>query len=139
MKALLLASISFLSLLGFSQSRNLDYFLKQAYQNNPAIKDYQNQVLIAKIDSQLLRSSLRTQVNFLNSDSYAPVVKGWGYDPAITNIANVTAIFQANRNFITPNNLSAQLRTIDLQRRALLDTIQLSQRDLIRTITDQYI
>lgn len=123
----------------FTQNRTLDYFLQQASQNSPVMKDYQNQILIAQIDSQLLRASLKTQVNFLNTNSYAPVISGWGYDPAITNIANVTAIFQANRNFITPNNLAAQLRTIDLQRRALLDTIQLSQRDLVRTITDQYI
>lgn len=135
-----LSAICLLStLLCVAQVRTLDYFLQQAYQNSPVIKDYQNQILIARIDSQILRASLRTQVNFLNTDSYAPVIKGWGYDPAITNIANLTAIFQANRNFITPNNLAAQLRTIDLQRRALLDTIQLSQRDLVRTITDQYI
>lgn len=123
----------------FGQTRTLDYFLQQASQNSPVVKDYQNQILIAQIDSQLLKASLRTQVNFLNTNSYAPVIRGWGYDPAITNIANVTAIIQANRNFITPNNLAAQLRTIDLQRRALLDTIQLSQRELVRTITDQYI
>lgn len=122
-----------------AQNHNLDYFIQQASQNSPVIKDFQNQILIARIDSQILRASLRTQVNFLNTDSYAPVIRGWGYDPAITNIANLTAIFQANRNFITPNNLAAQLRTIDLQRRALLDTIQLSQKDLVRTITDQYI
>jgi outer membrane protein TolC len=123
----------------FGQTRGLDYFVQQASQNSPVAKDYQNQILIAQIDSQLLRASLRTQVNFLNTNSYAPYINGWGYDPAITNIANLTAIFQANRNFVTANNLAAQLRTIDLQRRALLDTIQLSQRDLVRTITDQYI
>lgn len=130
---LLLFSIS------FSQVRTLDYFLQEAYQNSPVIKNYQNQILIARIDSQILRASLRTQVNFLNTDSYAPVIRGWGYDPAITNTANLTAIFQANRNFVTPNNFAAQLRTIDLQRRSLLDTIQLSQQDLVKTITDQYI
>ena len=123
----------------FAQTGTLDYFIQQASQNSPVVKDYQNQILIAQIDSQLLKASLRTQVNFLNTDSYAPIIKGYGYDPAITNIANLTAIFQANRNFINANNLSAQLRTIDLQRRALLDTIQLSHRDLIKTITEQYI
>lgn len=139
MKYLLSGILLLTAFQSFSQVRTLDYFLQQATQNSPVVKDYQNQILIAKIDSQLLRASLKTQVNFLNTDSYAPVIKGWGYDAAITNIANVTAIIQANRNFITPNNLAAQLRTIDLQRRALLDTIQLSQRDLVRTITDQYI
>lgn len=122
-----------------AQKRTLDFFLQQASQNSPAIKDYQNQILIARIDSQLLRASLRTQVNFLNINSYAPVIQGWGYDPPITNYANLTALFRANRNFVTPNNLASQLRTIDLQRRALLDTIQLSQRGLVKTITEQYI
>lgn len=122
-----------------AQNHNLDYFIRQASENSAVIKDYQNQILISRIDSQILRASLRTQVNFLNTDSYAPVIKGWGYDPAITNYANLTAIFQANRNFVTANNLAAQLKTIDLQRRALLDTIQLSLRDLKRTITEQYI
>lgn len=123
----------------FGQSQTLEFFLREAAQNSPVAREYGNQILMARIDSQLLRASLKTQVNFLNTDSYAPVIKGWGYDAAITNIANVTAIFQANRNFITPANLAAQLRTLDLQRQALLDTIQLSQRDLVRTITDQYI
>lgn len=139
MKYLLIGLLLLASSAGFTQTRTLDYFLQQAYRNSPVIKDYQGQILIARIDSQLIRASLKTQVNFLNTDSYAPRFHGWGYDPAITNIANLTAIFQANRNFITPGNLGAQIRTIDLQRRALLDTIQLSERDLVRTITDQYI
>lgn len=139
MKNLVLGFILFLPFWGLSQSRTLDYFIQQAYQHSPVIKDYQNQILIAKIDSQILRASLKTQVNFLNTNSYAPVIRGWGYDPAITNIANVTAIFQANRNFVTANNLAAQLKTIDLQRNSLLDTMQLSEKDLVKTITDQYI
>lgn len=122
-----------------AQTRTLDFFVQQATQNSPVLKDFQNQILISRIDSQLVRASLRTQVNFFSTNSVAPTVKGYGYDPAITNYANVSAIFQANRNFITASNYAAQLRTLDLQRRALLDTIQLSQRDLVRTITDQYV
>jgi outer membrane protein TolC len=122
-----------------AQDHNLDYFIRVASENSPVIKDFQNQILISRIDSQILKASLRTQVNFLNTNSYAPVINGWGYDPAITNYANLTAIVQANRNFVTATNLAVQLKTIDLQRRALLDTIQLSVRDLRRTITEQYI
>jgi outer membrane protein TolC len=139
MKSIMKWIFLFIPLFTFAQTPNLDYFLHQATQNSPVLKDYQNQVLLAQIDSQLLRASLKTQVNFLNTDSYAPVINGWGYDAAITNIANLTAIFQANRQFVTQGNLAARLRTIDLQRRSLLDSIQLSQKDLVRTITDQYI
>ena len=95
-----------------AQNHNLDYFIQRATENSPTIKDFQNQILISRIDSQILRASLRTQVNFLNTNSYAPVIKGWGYDPAITNYANLTAIFQANRNFVTANNNAVQLRDI---------------------------
>jgi outer membrane protein TolC len=122
-----------------AQNRDLDYFIQQANENSPTVKDYQNQILISRIDSQILKASLRTQVNFLNTESYAPVIKGWGYDPVITNYGNLTAIFQANRNFVSAANLAVQFKTIDLQRRALLDTIQLSIRDLRRTITEQYV
>ncbi|MFL5810816.1 MAG: TolC family protein [Flavisolibacter sp.] len=121
------------------QTRDLNFFIEQARQNSPALKDYENQILSNRIDSQLLKASLRTQVNFLSTNSYAPIIKGWGYDPAITNIANVSALVQANRNFLARTNIAAQYRTIALQSRALLDTMQLSVKDLSRTIADQYI
>jgi outer membrane protein TolC len=123
----------------YGQTHDLNYFISQAQQNNPIAKDYQNQVAMAGLDSQLLTASLHTQVNFLSNNSYAPIIKGWGYDPAITNIANVSALIQANRNFLTRGNIAAQYRAISLQRRSLLDSLQLSQFDLVKTISDQYI
>lgn len=123
----------------FSQTHTLPFFIQQAQQNSPVLKNYENQILSNRIDSQLLKASLQTRINFISANSYAPIIKGYGYDQAITNMANVSALVQANRNFISANNLGAQYRTIALQNRALLDTIQLSQHDLVRTITDQYI
>src|SRR5438128_2388108 len=99
----------------FAQSHDLNFFIQQAKQNSPVLKDLQNQILSNRIDSQLLRASLGTQVNFLSTDSYAPIIKGWGYDEAITNIANVSGLVQANRNFLTRNNIASQYRTIALQ------------------------
>jgi outer membrane protein TolC len=70
---------------------------------------------------------------------YAPVIHGWGYDPLITNIAQVSAMVQATKAFISRGYLAAQYKTIALQNRSLLDTILLSTKDLVRTITEQYI
>jgi len=134
--------IGFFLLLVYSstaQIRTLNFFIDMARKNSPTLKDLQSQMLSLSIDSQLLKASLKTQVNFLSNNSYAPVIRGWGYDEAITNIANVSGLVQASRNFLTRGNISAQYRAIALQRRALLDTLLLSQQDLIRTITDQYI
>jgi outer membrane protein TolC len=139
MTGLFFISFVFAGIVCQAQNRNLEYFIQQANENSATVKDYQNQVLISRIDSQILRASVRTQVNFLNTETYAPIINGWGYDPVITNYGNLTAIFQANRNFISAANLAVQFRAIDLQRRALLDTIQLSLRDLRRTITEQYV
>ncbi|WP_165871510.1 TolC family protein [Flaviaesturariibacter flavus] len=122
-----------------AQPRDLPYFISQAASNSPALRDLQNQFLSARIDSLLLRASLRPQVAFISTNSYAPVINGVGYDEAITNIANVSAQVQANKNFVTARNVAAQLQTIALQRRALIDTMMLSRQDLVRTITDQYI
>lgn len=123
----------------YAQPHPLAYFIEQATANSPALQDYQAQLLAARIDSQLLNATLRPQVAFISSNSYAPIINGYGYDEPISNIANVSALVQANRNFISRGNLAAQYRIIQLQQRAVLDTIQLSQRDLVRTITDQYL
>lgn len=123
----------------FGQKHDLSFYINTAQQNSPTLNEYRNNLLAAKIDSQLLRASLRPQVSFIGSGAYAPIIGGWGYDEAITNIANLSGLVQANRNFISTARLGAQLQTIALQRRALLDSLQLSRQDLVRTITEQYI
>ncbi len=123
----------------FSQTHTLNYFVQQAKDNSPLIRDYQNQARFNSIDSQLLKASLNMQVNFISNNSYAPIIKGWGYDDAITNGANVSGLFQVSRNFMTTKNIAAQYRKIALQGRALNDTIQLTQKDIERTVTEQYI
>ena len=128
-----------LTVQSFCQTHGLDYFLQQAKQNSPDLKDFQNQVLSLQIDSQLLKASLGPQVNFLSTNSYAPIINGWGYDEAITNKANISGLIQASRNYLSRGQTIAQYRTIALQRRSLLDTIALSQQDLARSITEQYI
>jgi hypothetical protein len=35
---------------------SLDYYIDQALQNSPLLKDYQNQVLTGQVDSQLIRA-----------------------------------------------------------------------------------
>jgi hypothetical protein len=123
----------------FSQARSLDEYIEIAKENSPLLKGYRNQVLSNRLDSLLLFASTKTQVNLQSNNYYAPVIHGWGYDEAITNIANVQGIVQASRNLLPQQTLNAQYRAIALQGRALQDTILLSIRDLQKTITDQYI
>ena len=139
MKSFLFVLLFFQNFCCFAQTKDLDYFIGRARQNSPLIREYQSQIQSLGIDSQLLKSALGPQVNFLSSNSYAPVIAGWGYDEAITNIANISALVQANRNFLTKANIAGRYRAIALQKQALIDTILLSAQDLVRLVTDQYI
>jgi len=123
----------------FGQPRTLDQYIQLAKENNAPLKGFQNQILANQLDSQILRATTKTQLNFLSNDLYAPIIRGWGYDQAITNIAQVSALVQATKNYISKESLAAQYRAIALQSQALRDSIRLSIKDLVRTITDQYI
>ncbi len=139
MKYLFTVIIVLITYDSYAQNHTLDFFIQQAQENSPLIKEYNNQILSTRLDSQLFRASLKTQVNFISSNSYAPVIKGYGYDNAITNSANISAIVQANRNFFSANNIGNQMSAIRLQSQALSDTITISHQDVKRAVTEQFI
>lgn len=139
MKHLYTLAIVGISISCFGQPRTLDQYIQLAKENNATLKGFQNQILANQLDSQILRATTKTQVNFLSNDLYAPIIRSWGYDQAITNIAQVSALVQATKNYISKQSLAAQYRAIALQSQALRDSIRLSIRDLVRAITDQYI
>ena len=72
-----------------SQEKNLDDFVNAALQNSPLLKDYNNLVLLNLIDSARIIAGNKPQINGKSINLYAPVVNGWGYDEAITNIGNL--------------------------------------------------
>ncbi len=139
MKFLLTLAIIVMAVFCSGQTRTLNDFIQYARDNNATLKDLQSQVLSNLIVSQILRATTKTQLNFVSNEMYAPVIKGWGYDEAITNIAQVSGMVQATKTFLSKGNLATQYRKIALQNQSLRDTLLLSQKDLIRGITEQYI
>lgn len=139
MKYSLACLFFFCTLVCLSQPRTLQQFIEQAKVRSPLLRGYQAQILQLQIDSAILRATLKPQVAFVSNDLYAPVVKGYGYDEAITNLAQVSGLVQVSRNFLQSGAIAAQFRSLALQTQSLRDTIQLSIRDLVRTVTDQYI
>jgi outer membrane protein TolC len=134
-------TILFLLIVLFSsaQTKTLQQFIDEANVRSPLLRGYEAQILQLQIDSAILRATLRPQVAFVSNNLYAPVIKGYGYDEVITNLAQVSGLVQVSRNFLRSGAIAAQFRTLNLQSLALRDTIQLSIRDLVRTVTDQYI
>src|SRR5882724_3213216 len=123
----------------FAQKNNLDYFISQAIANSPLLKDYQNQRLSLALDSQIIRAALKPQVNGNSTNSYAPVIHGWGYDEVITNGQQISALVSASKSFISNKSIASQIATLQIQSQSATNTIKISEQDLKKTITDQYI
>ena len=122
-----------------AQVHNLEYYFQFAKSSSPLLADYRNQLQSASVDSQILKATQKIQVNGISSNSYAPVISGYGYDNAITNGAQVSAFAQASKNIITSANLATQYETIRLMKSSIANTAVLAEKDIRKTITTQYI
>jgi outer membrane protein TolC len=123
----------------FGQTKTLDGYLQQALKNSPLIKDLNNQVLSAQIDSVRIRAGFKPQVALNAGGLYAPVIKGYGYAPAITNEHSLNGLLTVSKTFIGKDYLGSQFAAIGLSQDSLQNSIKLSEQDLRRTIIGQYI
>jgi len=122
-----------------AQQQNLDYFLKTGLQNSPLLKDYSNRVKSALIDSMRIKAGQGIQVNASSINSWAPVVKGWGYDEVKTDITQLSAVVQVSKDITWSKNLQNKYQAIRLQNQAALLESSISARDLKKTIISQYL
>ena len=122
-----------------AQKNQLDYYINQAISSSPLLKDYQNQAATAAYDSLLILLGYRPQFTASALGMYAPVVKGWGYDQAITNGQNVNALFGVSQQIPNRKTLHSQFETLQIQNQVLFNTSSITQQDLRKTITAQYI
>ena len=141
MKEKLLIIVSFLqlSIISVAQDFSLDHFLTQALNNSPLLKDYQNQVQANLIDSQMIRASYKPQVMGNSVNVYAPVIGGFGYDQAISNGGNFSSLVAANKTLVGRKNLENQFLAINLLNQGVRNTAKISEQDLKKSITAQYI
>jgi outer membrane protein TolC len=121
------------------QSNTLDFYVGQALHNSPLLKDYQNQVLSGELDSAIVHAGYMPQVTATSVNTYAPVINGYGYDNAITNGGNFTTLVGVNKTLIGKNHLNAQYETIRLQNQGINNTAKISEQDLKKSVTAQYI
>lgn len=123
----------------YAQSNNLDYYISRALSNSPLLKDYQNQVQSNLVDSQRLRASYLPQVTATSNNYYSPVIGGVGYDDAITNGKQVSALVGVNKSIVSKKYLSAQFASIRIQNNSIDNNARISEQDIKRTVIAQYI
>jgi outer membrane protein TolC len=122
-----------------AQIHSLDDYLQLAKTNSPLLKDLQNQIASNQVDSLRLRAGLKPQLNLNSGGLYAPSINGYGYSEAITNEHTLNGLMQASKTIVGQNNINTQLQTISLQTQSLNNSSKISEQDLKKSITTQYI
>ncbi len=124
---------------GYINAQSLDIYINSALKNSPLLYDYNNQVLAGRLDSLLLIASFKPQINQVSQVMYPPTGPGWGYDEAITNGGNYSAIVNVTQSLFNRKHINGQLQSIDLLNQTLKVNANITVIDLKKSITAQYL
>ena len=123
----------------YTQSRDLDFYLKQAVQNSPLLNDYRNQVKSSYADSLLIRAAKKPLVEAKSQLLYSPAYHNFGYDEVVTDGGNYTAVMGISQPVFNKREINNKFKAVDLQKRAINNSTQISINELNKIITDQYL
>jgi outer membrane protein TolC len=123
----------------FAQTKNLDYYINLGLKNSPLLKDYGNQINSAGFDSSLVAASFKPQVNLTSNATYYPGGKNFGYDTAITNGGNYSALVGINQPLLNAKAKKTQFHSTLLNRQTLQLNSRISEIDLKKEITAEYL
>ena len=119
------------------QSHDLNYYLTAGLNKSPLLKDYNNQLKSASYDSLSARAGLRTLVSLTSQAMYAPAYKNFGYDSAITNGGNYSALINVTQPLFNHKLRNGQYQTIIIANQTLYTSARISEIDLKKSITAQ--
>jgi outer membrane protein TolC len=129
----------FLQLPAFAQKNTLDYFINQGLVHSPVLKDINNQVSSNSVDSLLVKAGQKQQVSYNGLLYYAPVVNGYGYSEVSTNISNISSVIYVSQPVFNQKTIEAQYSKIGIQNKSLRISSKISEKDLRKAITVQYL
>jgi outer membrane protein TolC len=132
---LVLATLIFNNVL----AQSLDNYISSALKNSPLLYDYNNQMLAGRLDSLLIKATFKPQVNQVSQAMVAPTGSGWGYDEAITNGGNYSAVVHVSQSLLNKMQITGQLKIIDLLNQTLKINAKITVIDLKKSITAQYL
>lgn len=122
-----------------AQEKDLDYYINAGVTNSPLLKEFFSQTKSNLIDSERIAAGYKPQVNGASTNSYAPVINGYGYEGAITNVGNFNELISVSKQLVSKQNLQNQYNTIKLLNDSVQIAGKISDQDLKRAITVQYI
>ena len=128
-----------LGIKSFSQEKDLFYFLAKAQKNSPLLIDYKNQIQSATLDSLLYRATNKTQITGNLNANYSPIIKGFGYDTALSNGQSISGLLNVSKKIIGKNQNQYQSQTFALLKQTLDVNRKIALKDLNKAIISQYI
>ncbi len=138
-KNILSAFILVAFVFGKIQAQSLDIYINSALKNSPLLYDYNNQLFAGRLDSLLILASFKPQINQVSQVLYPPTGSGWGYDDAITNGGNYSALVNVSQSLFNKKHINGQLQSIDLLNQTLKVNAKITVIDLKKSITAQYL
>jgi outer membrane protein TolC len=128
-----------LTIVANSQSRNLEFYLTEGLRNSPLLNDYRNQLNAAVSDSLLVRAAKKPLVEAKSQLQYSPVYDNFGYDEVITDGGNYTAVMGVSQTIFNKKEVTTRYKAVELEKRALNNSTRLTEIELYKLITDQYL
>jgi outer membrane protein TolC len=135
----LITFLIILSLGKIADAHPLDYYITAALNNSPLLKDYHNQILSAGLDSLLVKATNKPQINQVTQIMYPFMGNNWGYDEAITNGGNYSALLSVLKPLLNNKVINGHVQNISLQSQSLRVTAKISEIDLKKGVTAQYL
>ena len=131
--------VSGLSLVGISQSRDLNYYLREGLQNSPLINDLKNQLQSASLDSIIIEARRKPQVEGRSQLLYSPYNDHFGYDEVITDGGNYQAVAYVSQDLFVSKKTGNKYQALNYEKQGLNLSVKLSAAELLKTITDLYL
>lgn len=120
-------------------AQSLDSYLKKGLENSPLLKDYSNQILSGKLDSLLIQATYKPQIHQVSQAMYAPASKNIGYDDAITNGGNYSALINLVQPLFNKKIKDNQFRDISLSNKTIEVNSRITETELKQGITSQFL
>ena len=140
---LLLILIQFIALslptASFAQEKTIEDYINIASSNSPLLKDLKSQLFIKSLDSAIIRSNYKPQAGFNSTGTYAPVIRGYGYDEALSNGKTFNALLTVNQTLLGGGRLKNELKGLENLSDSISNTVLLSREELRKNIISQYI
>jgi hypothetical protein len=138
-KLMIILLLTLCPLLMQAQTNHLSDYINYSLEHSPLLKNYQNQLVIHRIDSMMMRAGYQPQVDISSYNHLSPIINGVGYDYAIYKKYHVSALMTVRQTIVGRENMKTQLKTCNWENQSVDNAMKISEQELKLAVSTQYI